>query len=618
MQVQFTNQFSNPRLRDEGNRSAPTLRSRAESPRASTMPIAPERGKLTLPWSLLLLGVGYFLLVAGPLWSSRISAGGLLSDSVTGSPWLPAPAAAGLALFGAAALIFVIARLVRDVEQRPYASIAPVLAVFSGFVLTSTRADLGLPGTGSSQLGLLVLTLALLGGVLIGRAGLSERALGWVLALLPTVALFWMIMAVHGVNNPIAMLQRVDTPVCTYLVLLAVSSLAMGAVGAVAPRLLNGASGLHERAEASASLDSLYTPMPMPMPHNQQVEPLAQRAARAVAQHVAYNEQIARTQPASYAVAPLQNSARSEHALRMPVPVPVPVPVVQRRTHAAASSVMRTMPGYAAGQPARGQGARHPGPTSYSAYPEAPTSLRAHVEDPRVSTSELALDDPDLLLLTRRKYPLGRIALAVAALAVVGVALGVAYSYLLPVQGGSGPSELRSRTPDPRASTTGSREGTSDRALPTSPVSPSGQAITPAGQPLPAATAPLATVPTVTPLTPVSAPDVSNSVRADKPSREQRRREHAPRRVRESSASEPKPVAERAPKPALGANPRARAEQPPAATAPSKPVVSAPKPASAPPKSQNSEDLDLDELVEKALRGGKGNVAASDDPILGL
>jgi hypothetical protein len=158
-------------------------------------------------------------------------------------------------------------------------------------------------------------------------------------------------------------------------------------------------------------------------------------------------------------------------------------------------------------------------------------------------------------------------------------------------------------------------------------VSPSSQAVTPAGQPFvapagalrpPAATAPLATVPTVTSLTPVSASDASSSVRADKPSREPRRREHASRRVRDSSASEPKPEAERAPKPALGANPRAGAEQPPAAAAPSKPVVSAPKPVAAPPKSQNSEDLDLDELVEKALRGGKGNVAASDDPILGL
>jgi hypothetical protein len=607
MQVHLHNQLTPRRLTDDEFRSG-----------YPPMPTVPERGKLTLPWSLLLLGVGYFLLVAGPLWSSRLSAGGLLSDSGSGSPWLPAPAAAGLALLGAAALIFVIARLVRDVEQRPYASIAPVLAVFSGFILTSTRAELGLPGMGSSQLGLLVLTLALLGGVLIGRAGLSERALGWVLALLPTVALFWMVMAVHGASNPLALLQRVDSPVCTYLVLLAVSSLAMAAVGTVARRLQN-----------AAAKSALYAPIPMPRvdpatfrPHTAEprtVTPLAQRAARAVAQHVAYNEQVARTQQPAYGTPLLHNS---------------------QRMSTGAGSVSRTMPGYAVGQPAHAGVARHPGPTGYV---------------PQPTSADLALDDPDLLLLTRRKYPVGRIASIAAAVAVVGIALSGAYSYLVPAQSGSRPSGL------------GAREAADRAQLRASPDSPRTQATAPAlsaGRPLSTADAPLTTVPTVTPLSP-SAP-ASTSFRTEppfarapegalRPARDHARREHASSHRRDhsplargTSAGEPKPVAERVAveaskparatpasahtrtaddgepnaEPATGRESKREREAKAASLeskAPGKPAATAPKAAAvAPAKSQNSDDLDLDELVQKALKGGKGNVAAADDPILGL
>jgi hypothetical protein len=206
------------------------------------MAVATGRSKRPLPWSLLLLGAGYFMLVAGPLWASPPSLLAWLRASVSGAAWLPAPAAGGLALLGAAALIFVVARLVRDVEERPYGSIAPVLAVFSGFVLSSVRPELSLPGVTAQQLAVLVLVLALLGGALLQRAGAGERALGVLLALLPSLALLFALTAVHGARDPIALLQQGAPGLRTYLSLLSISALALAGVGASAQRLTRAPS----------------------------------------------------------------------------------------------------------------------------------------------------------------------------------------------------------------------------------------------------------------------------------------------------------------------------------------------------------------------------------------
>ncbi|MEY4515406.1 MAG: hypothetical protein RLZZ450_7528 [Pseudomonadota bacterium] len=555
--------FSNPGLSHEGLRSAHDGRT-GDPP----IPSARVHGKLALPWSLLALGVGYFLMVLGPLWSSRFSAGAFIADSGTDGAWLPAPAAAGLALLGAAALIFVIARLVRDVEQQPYASIAPVLAVFSGFILTSTRAELGLPGLGSSQLGLVALTLALLGGVLIGRDSLSERALGWVLATMPTLALVLMISALHGERNPIKMFQRVPAALCTYLLLLIVSCLAMAAVGTVARRLLRAAA--HNAKYASPAIS---------MPRVDHAgEPLAQRAARAVAQHVAYNER----QHATSGGQAWQQSARSN-----------------------AGHAVRTMPGYPVGQPARAYAPRQVGPTGHAAF------------QPTLSMSELALDDPDLLKLTGRKFPLVRIAL----LAAVGVGLGLAAVYFFPL---SRPGEAAPQSPAPskgeatRAPTADTRapamQGASTTpglAAPHVDALPSAQPVTP-----PSAGASLS--PVVTPLTTTSTAPVP-SIQAEPPAPRVQRREHH----RQSSARAPEAKPERvsveadkpAPKAARATPEKKVVSEPAAKPVPSKPTAPA-KATAAPAKSQNSEDLDLDDLVQKALQGGHGN--ASDDPILGL
>jgi hypothetical protein len=600
------------------------VRSRAQEPRAST------------PWPLLALGVGYLLLVAGPLWSSRFSAASFLQDRGMGGAWLPAPAAAGLALLGAAALIFVIARLVRDVEQRPYASIAPVLAVFSGFILTSTRAELGLPGIGSSQLGLLALALALLGGVLIGRDGFSERALGWVLAIVPTLALVLMVSALHGERNPVKMFQRIDAALGTYFSLLIVSCLAMAAVGIVSRRLLRSSLLAREGATrdgrsrgASATQDAPYAQPVISMPRvEHHSEPLAQRAARAVAQHVAHHERthmLAGAQPWQ---------PQTQHNARI---------------HAG--------PGYAAGQAGRGHSVRRVAPRSYPASSPAPVILDSRAEPPRASTGELALDDPDLLKLTGRKFPLLRIAL----LAAVGVGVGLATMPFFPLSTslpGQAAPHARDRAEAVRAPTT-ELNGTTDKAadqvqLRTSrePALGAASTSTPSSR-AGAAPAPVVALPggkpsaetslrpVVTPLSPSTTEPAATEPAATEPQqpslRSHPRREHHSSAVRSgtaraerhhATASEAKPVDERASEDEL-AEPASKASrsrsrvspekkvvsEPELEASPSKPVA-APKAAAAPAKSQGSDELDLDELVQKALQGGHGN--ASDDPILGL
>ena len=177
------------------------------------------------------------------------------------------------------------------------------------------------------------------------------------------------------------------------------------------------------------------------------------------------------------------------------------------------------------------------------------------------------------------------------------------------------------------------------RTSPASAATPTVVPTSPAGLPTSTVDAPLTTVPTVTSLSP-SVP-ASSSPRVEPPAREHHRREHAssvrsraeePRasthRRDRTSAREPAPVAPRAAveasKPAgkaARATPTSTRERDNGsleAKAPSKPAATAPKAAAAPAKSQNSDELDLDELVQKALKGGKSNVAASDNPILGL
>ncbi len=171
---------------------------------------------------------------------------------------LPGPVAAGVALLGAAALVLVLAQLVRDVETRPYISIAPVLAVFSGFLLASLRVKLPLEGLASEHAGMFALALALIGGALIAREPLSARFLGWALVLSAPGLLVYVVALPKGQGDLLAALSRLDPQLRMFLGLLSLSSMALGFVGAVARALARvsgrGEFGLDSSSDLSVRL----------------------------------------------------------------------------------------------------------------------------------------------------------------------------------------------------------------------------------------------------------------------------------------------------------------------------------------------------------------------------
>ncbi|HEX6244605.1 MAG TPA: hypothetical protein VFZ61_26990, partial [Polyangiales bacterium] len=138
------------------------------------------------------------------------------------------------ALGGGAAMIAVVSRLVRDLELRPYASLAPVLAVFAGFVLWGLRAQLPLQGVAAEYVGVFALALSVAGGALIVQAGGAARVMGWALAFFAPVTLLLMQWGASGqaeLGNAIASMPQ---PAKVFLMLLGATGLTLAILGEVA------------------------------------------------------------------------------------------------------------------------------------------------------------------------------------------------------------------------------------------------------------------------------------------------------------------------------------------------------------------------------------------------
>jgi hypothetical protein len=474
-------------------------------------PMPGRLGRGRLSFTLIALAAAYALLVAGPLWNARGSVSGLLGE--LGANGLPQPLVVGVALLGAAALIAVVARQVRDVELRPYASIAPVLTVFSGLVLASLRAQLPFPNISGPQLGLSGLTLALVGGALVGRRELGARLLGWTLAALPTLALTLALTATRGDGDPLAMFRAVAAPLRAYLALLAVSSLLLAMLGQFAH---------HLGKQSQASL------------------------------------------PPMLRLAP---SAVTPTNLRAP-------------EYARQPQLRQTLPMVQYDSPAAFAASYVPGSYAQSTSPA------------------LALDDPDLLALTR-KPSLARFAwIAAAALGLAAV--GGYFLVLKPEQerqaGAERARSLRAaqaRTnqaakPDDALADRMARylEEREQERVAIAPV------VTPLEAPAPAPVAEQA-----------SAPEEAKAERSHRHHhRHHARRDEAPAKVEAKLKVEAKPEPKAEPKLAAKSEPKVE------------PKV---EPKKAAPKSENERELDLDDLLQKSLKGGGKNQGA-DDPILGL
>lgn len=174
------------------------------------------------------------LLVLGPSVLARFQSG---AEAMPAGNYINIAAASGVALGGGAAMIAVISRLVRDVELRPYAALAPVLAVFAGFVLWGLRAQLPLQGVAAEYVGVFALALSVAGGGLIGQPTAAARVVGWLLALFAPTTLLLMLWGSSGQGQLSNAIASFPQPVKVYLMLLGAAAFTLAVLGEVARAL---------------------------------------------------------------------------------------------------------------------------------------------------------------------------------------------------------------------------------------------------------------------------------------------------------------------------------------------------------------------------------------------
>jgi hypothetical protein len=211
-----------------------------------------ERRSNALLLLLIAVGGAYGALIVAARLSPQIAASVPWHMLGMNGPELPFVAQVASALAGLAALVMVLSRAVREVDKHPYASIAPVLAVFSGLLHSGLRVDLSAWGLSGTQLAVLVLALALLGGVLVGNGRLGVRLFGWALVVVPPALVVVMVAGrpPSGATSAPSALGMSSEHL--FLVLLVGSSLLLGVAGLVARRLVG-----HARGAQPGDLDTL-------------------------------------------------------------------------------------------------------------------------------------------------------------------------------------------------------------------------------------------------------------------------------------------------------------------------------------------------------------------------
>jgi hypothetical protein len=192
------------------------------------MTFSEGRSRGALVGSLLLLGASFVLLVLAPQILARFQSA---SETMPSGGFLPIAAASGIALGGGAAMIAVMARLVRDIEVRPYACLAPVLAVFTGYVMWGLRAKLPLENVSTEYAGVFALAVSVAGGSLVAQRSGGARMIGWGLALFAPLALLGLLWASSGQVNLGTVVSSLTPQVKMYLGLLGGTALAMAVLG---------------------------------------------------------------------------------------------------------------------------------------------------------------------------------------------------------------------------------------------------------------------------------------------------------------------------------------------------------------------------------------------------
>lgn len=201
-------------------------------------PVLPSRN-YALGGALLLVSLSYLLLLSVPSASSHLRA---MTEGYTGSAgsesWLPIASVAGIALGGAAALLFVLMHIAREASRQPYIAMSPVLAAFAGCILIGLRAELPVPGVAPAHVAVFALAVAVVGGALAQEAGIASRLMGLLFTALPSGSLLLVAWTVSGKSDPWLALWSLPASTRAYLTMLSVSSGAIALLAVLGRRLV--------------------------------------------------------------------------------------------------------------------------------------------------------------------------------------------------------------------------------------------------------------------------------------------------------------------------------------------------------------------------------------------
>lgn len=199
-----------------------------------------------------LVALGGALLAVAPAFTRRAQE--LVASAQIAPPsaaWADTLLSCGAALGGGAALIFVLTQLSREVEKRPYACFAPVLAAFAACVAIAIQPSLPLPGVGAESIAVMVMSATCVGGGLLMASRLSAQLIGLALTLFPAFSLLLVVWAATGRSDPGVALWSLGARTLAYLGLLLLTAFAIAVIAT-----------LGREAEYAAKVASMATPIP--------------------------------------------------------------------------------------------------------------------------------------------------------------------------------------------------------------------------------------------------------------------------------------------------------------------------------------------------------------------
>jgi hypothetical protein len=193
--------------------------------------------------SVLLLVLSYGLVLGAPLaWRALRAAPAAATDLAELPPWLLSVAAAGLGLAGVGLMVFIMHKVVRDLERHPYASLATALGVLLGVMLLGLHASVRVWVLDARAICFVCLVTSVLGGGLAQRGHGMTALLGITVATLPAQVVCVSVWSQHGFPSDVVSvwleLSQADQ---AFLAVLTVSGVLLSLIGVVSRSLMSPA-----------------------------------------------------------------------------------------------------------------------------------------------------------------------------------------------------------------------------------------------------------------------------------------------------------------------------------------------------------------------------------------